>query len=62
MTLLSGVVAWIKLNWILLTILSVVVGAFLFLHNDPSDISDANELSRILYDGQPTVIEFYSNF
>ncbi|MCG3211759.1 MAG: hypothetical protein FOGNACKC_05405 [Anaerolineae bacterium] len=62
MALLSGLIAWLKLNWILLTVLSIIAGAFIFLRNSPSDIASADELSRLLFDGKPTVIEFYSNF
>lgn len=62
MALLSGLLAWIKLNWMLLTIMGFIAGAFIFLRNKPSDIATADELNRLLVDGQPTVIEFYSNF
>ncbi len=62
MALLSGLIAWLKLNWILLTVLSIIAGAFIFLRNSPSNIASADELSRLLFDGKPTVIEFYSNF
>ncbi len=62
MALLSGLIAWLKLNWILLTVLGIIAGAFVFLRNSPSNIASADELSSLLFDGQPTVIEFYSNF
>jgi hypothetical protein len=59
---LTALLAWLKINWILVLFVGFIVAAFLFLRNKPSQISDSDELSRILYDGQPTVLEFYSNF
>jgi hypothetical protein len=39
-----------------------LAGAFIFLRSQPSDVSNGAELNGLLTDGQPTVIEFYSNF
>ncbi|GAB4426841.1 MAG: hypothetical protein Kow0031_06700 [Anaerolineae bacterium] len=58
----SGLLAWVKLNWMLLLFIAVIAGAFIFLRTPASNIDDATELTGVLYDGRPTVIEFYSNF
>jgi hypothetical protein len=54
--------AWIKANWLLLSLLALIIGAFVLLHNKPSDVDSLDELSRALTTGQPAVVEFYSNF
>ncbi len=51
----------LKENWMLIAFLVVIVGAFVLLRSKPSDIQDVNELSAMLTDGQPAVLEFYSN-
>jgi len=59
---MTNFIAWVKLNWFLLLFLAVIAGAFIFLRTKASNIDDSDELSGLVYDGQPTVIEFYSNF
>ena len=54
--------AWVKLNWMLLSFLAVIAGAFIFLRTKASNIEDSDELGGLLYDGKPTVVELYSNF
>lgn len=58
----SGVIAWIKLNWTLVVFIAVIATAFVFLRTKASNIDDTAELSGLLVDGRPTVLEFYSNF
>lgn len=58
----SGVIAWIKLNWTLVVFIAVIATAFIFLRTKASNIDDTAELSGLLVDGRPTVLEFYSNF
>ena len=48
--------------WVLVGVIVLIAGAFIFLRTEPSDISNADELALTLTDGQPKVIEFYSNF
>lgn len=62
MEFFSGVIAWVKLNWTLVVFITVIAGAFIFLRTKASNIDDTDELSDLLVDGRPTVIEFYSNF
>jgi len=54
--------AWVKANWLLLILLALMVGAFIFLRSKPSDVASVDELNGLLSAGQPTVIEFYTNF
>ena len=55
-------VAWIKGNWLLLAFLALIAVAFIVLRSKPSDVDSLEELNGVLTTGQPTVIEFYSNF
>jgi len=55
-------VAWVKGNWLLLTFLALIAVAFIVLRSKPSDVDSLEELNGVLTTGQPTVIEFYSNF
>jgi hypothetical protein len=57
-----NVMTWIRLNWIPVLFFAVLLGAFIFLRTRASNIDDASELSAVLHDGKPTIIEFYSNF
>lgn len=59
---MTEMAAWIKANWLLLSLLALIVGAFVLLHNKPSDVDSLDELSKALTTGQPAVVEFYSNF
>jgi hypothetical protein len=54
--------AWAKANWLLLIVLGLFVGAFIFLRHRPSNVASLDELDGLLSAGQPTVVEFYSNF
>ena len=59
---MSGVVTWIKANWLLLFILILMASVFLLLRSQPSDIKSLDALDGILAGGRPTVLTFYSNF
>ena len=48
-------------NWLFLLVVSLVVGVFLVLRTPASDIASSAELAGVLADGQPTLVEFYSN-
>ena len=56
------VAAWVKANWLLLIFLTLIAGTFIFLRSKPSNVASLNELDGLLSAGQPTVVEFYSNF
>ncbi len=52
----------LKENWFLLLFLGAIIGAFVMFHTTPTAVASTAELNATLSDGQPTVIEFYSNF
>ena len=56
------IATWAKANWLLLIVLGLIVGAFIFLRHRPSNVASLEELDGLLSAGQPTVVEFYSNF
>ena len=62
MTTVTGIIAWIKLNWVLVMVVALLAGAFIFLRTEASAIDNSQELAGLLADGRPTVLEFYSNF
>lgn len=48
-------------NWLFLLVVGGLIGAFLFLRTTASDVSSVAEVDAILQNGQPTLVEFYSN-
>ena len=48
-------------NWLTLVVVLVLAGAFLFLRTPGDAFASVDEVKVRLTDGQPTVIEFYSN-
>ena len=58
----NKVLRWMRANWVFVGFLGIIVGAFVVFRTTPSELSSADELSAVIYNGKPTVIEFYSNF
>jgi hypothetical protein len=48
-------------NWLILLIVGAVVVAFLALRTPGSAVSSVAEVDAILQNGQPTLLELYSN-
>lgn len=48
-------------NWLFLLILGGVVVAFLALRTPASAVGSVEEVDAVLSDGQPTLVEFYTN-
>jgi hypothetical protein len=48
-------------NWLIVVVVGSLIGAFLALRTRPSDIATVSEADAILQNGQPAVVEFYSN-
>jgi hypothetical protein len=53
---------FVRQNALLLIVLALIVGGYFFLRTGPSDIASMEALEASLSRGQPTLIEFYSNF
>ncbi len=51
----------IRENWLLLLVVGGIVVAFLALRTSPSEVRSVAEVDSLLRDGQPTLVEFYSN-
>lgn len=58
----AGLLTWIRLNWVFLLMVGIIAVAFIFLRSSPSQVNSMPQLNGLLTQGQPTVIEFYSNF
>ena len=48
-------------NWLFLLVLGGIVVAFMVLRTPASAVGSLAEVDAILQDGQPTLVEFYSN-
>jgi hypothetical protein len=48
-------------NWLLLLIVGLVAVGFLVLRTPASAVASTAEVEAVLQDGQPTLVEFYSN-
>ena len=48
-------------NWLFLLILGGIVIAFLALRTPASAVGSVEEVDAVLNDGQPTLVQFYSN-
>ena len=59
--LAQRMVRLLRENWLLLLIIGAVAVAFLALRTPGSDVASLAEVDAILRDGQPTLVEFYSN-
>jgi hypothetical protein len=48
-------------NWLFLLVLGGIVAGFLLLRTPETVVASVAEVDAILQDGQPTLVEFYSN-
>ena len=60
---MSAVFDWLRLNWMLVTVILVIVGAFVFLRSSPTEgVESLDDLKATVTTGRPVVLDFYSNF
>jgi hypothetical protein len=52
---------FLRENWLFLLVVGGIVGAFLALRTPASAIGSFAELEGLLQNGEPTLVEFYSN-
>ena len=59
---MAALVDWFRLNWGLLTFVTLLAAAFFMLRSSPTPGIDSLEsLDQSLTSGQPVVVDFYSN-
>jgi hypothetical protein len=59
---MTGLLEWLRVNWLLLAFVLGVALAFAFLRTQPTPGVDSTQaLDGLLVSGQPVVLEFYSN-
>ena len=51
----------LRQNWLLLLVMGGLVAGFLFLRTPASAVGSLAEVDALLQNGQPTLVEFYSN-
>jgi hypothetical protein len=54
-------VRFLRENWLFLIVVGGVVVAFLALRTSASAVGSVAEVDALLQNGQPTLVEFYSN-
>jgi hypothetical protein len=60
---MSGLIEWVRLNWVLLAFILGLALAFILLRTRPTaGIDSVQALDGVVSTGQPVVLEFYSNF
>ena len=52
----------IQHNWLGLAFLGMLVAAFVLLRSPETRVASMQELDAMLADGEPKVVEFYSDF
>lgn len=60
-TLRERMLRVLRENWLFLLVLGGIVVAFMALRTPASAVGSVAEVDAILQDGQPTLVEFYSN-
>ncbi len=48
-------------SWLLLLLVGGIVAVFLFLRTPASAVGSLTEVDALLQNGQPTLVQFYSN-
>jgi uncharacterized membrane-anchored protein YhcB (DUF1043 family) len=51
----------VRENWLLLFVVAGIVVGFLLLRTPSSAVDSLSEVEAMLRNGQPTLVEFYSN-
>ncbi len=58
---MDKLLSFVQHNRSFLLFVGLLVAAFLFLHNRPTRLASLAELDALIGNGQPVIIEFYSN-
>lgn len=54
-------VRFLRENWLFLLVVGGIIAGFLVLRTPASKVGSVAEVDSLLQNGQPTLIEFYSN-
>jgi hypothetical protein len=57
----KGLVRLVRENWLIVLIIGGLIAAFLVLRTPGSAVGSVAEVDAMLANGQPTLVEFYSN-
>jgi hypothetical protein len=60
-TLLDWLIRTWRGNWLFILLVGGIVAAFMVLRTPASAVGSVDEVDVLLHDGQPTLVEFYSN-
>ncbi len=55
------IIGFVRENALIIIVLFGVVGAFVFLRTKDTELESVDALDDLLVNGQPVVVEFYSN-
>ena len=59
---MSRLAEFMSENWLLPLVLGVIAAAFVFLRSSPTELADETAFDEAITSGQPTIVEFYSNY
>ena len=57
----SHIAKVLRENWLILLVIGGILVAFLFLRTPGSAVASVEEVDAVLQNGQPTLVEFYTN-
>ena len=57
----SGILQMIRSNIVAIVIILVLVTGYFLLRTSPSDVASMEELQALMKNGQPVLVELYSN-
>ena len=60
-SLRAGAVRFLRENWLVLLVVGGLVAGFMVFRTQASAVGSVTEVDAILQDGEPTLVEFYTN-
>jgi hypothetical protein len=54
-------VGFLRENWLVLLVVGGLVAGFLIFRTQASAVGSVTEVDAVLQDGEPTLVEFYTN-
>jgi len=62
LALVERTIQFLHENWLLLLFVVAIAAAFILLRSSPTALADEAAFDAAIANGQPTIVEFYSNY